>query len=369
MAARVVARSEAMVRHSGEDALFPWLAVAHAVLLVAIPSIPLIAVGLWWNANTIAHNFIHRPFYRSRWANRLFSIYLSLVLGIPQSYWRARHLLHHAGQLRRARVTFAVAIETCLVLALWTTLAVLAPRFLMTVYAPGYILGLVLCGLQGHYEHAGGATSHYGWLYNMLFFNDGYHVEHHRRPSAHWTDLPAHAQDAARCSRWPPVLRWMDAPRPLSLEGLERLVLRSCLLQRFVLNRHERAFRILLPRIAGIHRVTIVGGGLFPRTALILRKLLPDAAITVVDASADNLEVARKTLDSRVDLVHAAFDTLQTANADLVVVPLDYSGDRGDFYRRPPARAVIVHDWIWAVRPDGVRVSWLLLKRLNLVAR
>ena len=31
--------------------------------------------------------------------------------------------------------------------------------------------------------------------------------------------------------------------------------------------------------------------------------------------------------------------------------------------------AVLVHDWIWARRGRGVVVSWLLLKRLNLVAR
>jgi hypothetical protein len=55
---------------------------------------------------------------------------------------------------------------------------------------PGYLAGLGLCLLQGHFEHAGGTTSHYGWLYNRLFFNDGYHVEHHRRPGIHWTQLP-----------------------------------------------------------------------------------------------------------------------------------------------------------------------------------
>ncbi len=32
----------------------------------AVPSVPLVAVALWWNANTIAHNFIHTPFFRSR---------------------------------------------------------------------------------------------------------------------------------------------------------------------------------------------------------------------------------------------------------------------------------------------------------------
>jgi len=54
---------------------------------------------------------------------------------------------------------------------------------------------------------------------------------------------------------------------------------------------------------------------------------------------------------------------------DLVVIPLSFIGNRDDVYRQPPARAALVHDWLWNVRGKGVRVSWLLLKRLNLVTR
>src|SRR5204862_3217114 len=123
-------------------------------------------------------------------------------------------------------------------------------------------------------------------LYNLLFFNDGYHVEHHAHPSEHWTRLPSHADPEARASRWPAVLRWLEA---FSLDTLERLVLRSHLLQRFVLARHERAFRILLAEKSEIRRVAIVGGGLFPRTLLVLQQLLPDTPLVVIDANADNL--------------------------------------------------------------------------------
>jgi hypothetical protein len=338
--------------------------VAHAGALVLFPSVPVVGIGLWWNANTIAHNFIHRPFFRSRWANRGFSIYLSVLLGIPQSFWRERHLLHHGGHSRRARVTAPILLEACCVLTLWVMLVLFAPRFMLTVYAPGYALGLLLCSLQGHYEHAHGTTSHYGWLYNALFFNDGYHVEHHRRPALHWSELPLEAGAPARASRWPAVLRWMDE---LTLEGLERVVLRSRRLQRIVLASHERAFRRLLPQIGDVRRITIVGGGLFPRTALILRALAPSAVITVIDASAPNLEVARRMIDDRVGFVHRAFDAADRSDADLLVIPLDFRGDRARLYRWPPARAVIIHDWIWAFAPNGVCVSWLLLKRLNLV--
>ena len=54
--------------------------------------------------------------------------------------------------------------------------------FFLTTYLPGYAGGLALCALHGHYEHAGGTTSHYGTLYNVLLFNDGFHVEHHAHP-------------------------------------------------------------------------------------------------------------------------------------------------------------------------------------------
>ena len=371
-----------MSDHAAHDAPFVLLAILHALILIAVPSIPTIAIGLWWDANTIAHNFIHRPFFRAKWANRTFSLFLSLVLGLPQSYWRARHLEHHRSRRRtgrtrevgeRLRAGGTVGIETAAVLALWVFLARLDPRFFLSVYVPGYVIGLGLCFLQGHYEHAGGATSHYGWLYNVLFFNDGYHVEHHRRPHAHWTDLRDDVRPDTRCSRWPAVLRWLDvgsgagARARQFLTFLERIVLRSPALQRFVLRVHERAFRQLLPDLGAVGRVTIVGGGLFPRTALILHRLLPGAAITVVDADAGHLEMARTRLDPHVQLVHARYDPSSAQPADLVVVPLSYRGDRDSLYHTPPAARVIVHDWIWARSRTGVRVSWVLLKRLNLV--
>ena len=55
-----------ILQFSSWDALFVVLAALYGVVLVAAPSIPLIAVGVWWTANTIAHNFIHRPFFAAR---------------------------------------------------------------------------------------------------------------------------------------------------------------------------------------------------------------------------------------------------------------------------------------------------------------
>src|SRR5271165_3178073 len=109
-----------ILRHSPWDVPFVVLAVAHGVVLLALPTLAVVAVGLWWNSNTIAHNFIHRPFFRWRVLNALFSLYQSVLLGIPQSIWRDRHLAHHAGSTCRLRPSWQLAAEVSLVLLLWS---------------------------------------------------------------------------------------------------------------------------------------------------------------------------------------------------------------------------------------------------------
>jgi hypothetical protein len=376
MAVTVLARStpgprgarigNGVLRHSPWDAVLIGLSCAHAALLLTVPSIPVVGIGLWWTANTAAHNFIHAPFFRSRRINHLYAAYLSALMGIPQSLWRDRHLRHHRGQHGAGRWTHEMTLEAAIVVTVWIVMAATAPRFFATVYLPGYALGLGLCFLQGHFEHARGTTSHYGRLYNWCFFNDGYHAEHHLRPGEHWTRLPRQPHVDGHVSRWPPVLRWLDV---FSLEALERVVMRVPVLQRFVVAAHERAFRALLARVPPVRRATIIGGGLFPRTALVLQKVLPDAALTIVDARAEHLELARRFLRGPIELRHQMFDPGTSEPADLVVIPLSFIGDRDRVYREPAAPVVLVHDWIWKARGGGVRVSWLLLKRLNLVTR
>ena len=336
----------------------------HGVVLLAEPCLAVVAIGVWWNSNTIAHNFIHRPFFRLRVFNVLFGFYQSVLLGIPQMIWRDRHLAHHAGVAWQLKPSPQLVAEVLLVAILWGTLAALHTTFFLTVYLPGYALGLGLCWLQGHYEHARGTTSHYGFVYNCLFFNDGYHVEHHARPGTHWLDLPGEPRTDARKSRWPAVLRWLDA---WSLEGLERCVLRSALLQRFVLKRHERAFRRLLPALPEAPRIAIVGGGLFPRTILVMSRLLPNATIVVIDCSKENIDVARSLAPAGVCFEHAFYEPALVQGFDVVVFPLAFTGDRRPIYHNPPAPLVFVHDWIWQRRGTTVIVSLLLLKRLNLV--
>lgn len=364
MAAPVLALS----RQARWAALPMAFALAHGVLLLTLPSIPVIAIGLWWNANTVSHQFIHRPFFRSRPLNSIFSGYLSLLLGFPQSFWRERHLAHHRSvEGRTERISVAKALRDIpVVVAGWVLMLATSPVFVFTVYLPGFVLGLGLCFLQGHFEHARGTTSHYGWLYNFLLFNDGYHVEHHLRPSASWQELPAYRNAQAAASRWPAVLRWLDS---INLCALERVVLRSPALQRFVLASHRRAFEILLAKMPAVQRVGIVGGGLFPRTALILRRLLPEAHLIVIDQSEENLATARRFLTNDVEFIRSRFDPVSECDVELVVIPLAFEGDRVSIYQARQTSFLLVHDWIWRRRGASAVVSWLLLKRLNLITR
>jgi threonine dehydrogenase-like Zn-dependent dehydrogenase len=164
------------------------------------------------------------------------------------------------------------------------------------------------------------------------------------------------------------VLRWFDDV-PVVLDLLERAVLRSRLLQQIVLRAHESAIARSLAGVPEFRRVVIIGGGLFPRTAIIMRRLWPHASITIVDRNAEHLKTAQALLGNSVVVIEHSCDASSQFDADLIVVPLAFVGDRDAFYESPPAPVVLVHDWIWRRRGEGTRVSWWLLKRVNVVRR
>jgi len=354
------------------DLLPVLLTGAHASVLVLAPTVATVACGLWWNANAVSHQHVHRRFFRRRWQDAAFSAWLSLLLGLPQRFWRRRHLAHHfphkAARRRRARLDRGLCFETALVAAAWTALAWCAPGFAATVYLPGFVLGLTLCALHGRYEHAGGTTSCYGRLWNLLFLNDGYHVEHHAQPSSHVGDLPRQRRAGTRTSRWPPVLRFLDAHW---LDRLEGLALHSALVRRVVLASHRDALRrVLGPRLAAgwaPRRVAIVGGGLFPRSAILVAELFPRATILLLDADAEHLTRAERFLPSAVERRCARFTPGERLDCDVAIVPLALRGDRARIYRQPPAPLCLVHDWAWRRGRSGAVVAWWLLKCINLV--
>ncbi|WP_309302889.1 fatty acid desaturase [Streptomyces sp. PT12] len=87
-------------------------------------------------------------------------------------------------------------------LALLGLLAVLSWQWLLICYLPAIAVAFTLVNVQNYYRHYGAhpesryanSVSHYGRLYNWLTFNDGYHQEHHLRPTTHWSQLPRVAE-------------------------------------------------------------------------------------------------------------------------------------------------------------------------------
>jgi len=265
-----------LFRVSPWDALPAMLAVVQLalvfVLFAAWPGLSwparigwLAAYGfsVGWNLNSIAHNFIHNPFFRSERANRLMSLVITLALLSPQTLYRYIHLKHHAGnadrpdaggatidplsiyqhghdgkpepvaayvflqffrdddpfelarrigakrprEARQARFEFWAIVAVYgglfaagLVTARWP--------FPLLMVAASY-LGQCVSNLCGYYEHLGGdpdrpiawGVSTYGRLYNWVFLYNGYHAEHHYRPRVHWTQMTRLHRDLAEDQR------------------------------------------------------------------------------------------------------------------------------------------------------------------------
>lgn len=392
---------------SNRDILVLAAAVLHGVLATAVlvvaagdrnlgpcaAAVIILCVAMNWGSNTVSHIHLHTPLFRDARANRAFSLYLSVLLGVPQGWWKLRHLAHHGLPAAQDRATRTAlhrqgACELATLLALLTGLVLAAPWVFAWVYAPAMLLGLGLCWIQGHQEHARSAAGVdlHAVMYNRLWFNDGFHAAHHRCPGAHWATLPDHAAPGDAVSRWPPTLRWLESLPALgngvaatAIDLLERLTTRLPAVRRHLLRTHGRAWARLLSQAgidpASIHTVTIVGGGLFPRTALILSRLLPRARLTIVEAVPAHVARARRFLAGTAAtfvegrLGEGLAGWRAAVSTDLLVLPLAFRGDRARFYRQPPSPLVVIHDWLWRARGTaGVAVSRTLLKRLNLVA-
>lgn len=106
---------------------------------------------------------------------------------------------HRARELRQVQLD-RLSSFLFLCLLVW-----LSWKWTVFCYLPALFIGLVLVNVQNYYRHYGAcpesryanSVSHYGRVYNFLTFNDGYHQEHHLRPSTHWSRLP----EAGRCYR------------------------------------------------------------------------------------------------------------------------------------------------------------------------
>jgi len=207
----------------------------------------LYAISISWNINGVSHNFIHCPYFTRRWMNRLFSLVESLAIGFSQTYYHAIHMRHHRGNNDRQdergdtvdwlsyyrygkngqpenvwAFTFLsyfrddpkatmqdikqyfpeeagwAKFEVVCYVAFIILGFVLSWKFMLFLIPFNY-LGNCLSSLNGFYEHFGGNTevpiawgvSCYGTLYNWIWFNNGYHAEHHYRPRTHWLQYPS----------------------------------------------------------------------------------------------------------------------------------------------------------------------------------
>lgn len=381
-------------------------AVGRAALALAL------GLAMNWCANTVSHIHLHRPLFRGPAANRLFSAYLSVLLAVPQRWWKVRHLHHHrlVDPDRPPRLGVEGITEIGLVIGALALLAALAPA-LLGVVLPALAVGFGLCALQGHAEHAraDAGVDYHGRIYNRLWFNDGFHAAHHRAPGADWRRLAADGRADDTVSRLPPALRWAERSPALAkrvgsqralpaadhrgrvrapfegarlnrtvaaaLDWLERVTQDIPVVRRHLLRAHAAAFAALLPPTERqrIRKVTVIGGALFPRTALALGPLLPQARFTIVDRAAAHVDGARRQiaaagLSERVAFEIGSFDGGQPQDCDLLVLPLAFRGDRAGLYRHPPAPLVAIHDWGWhaPAAARGARVP-LLPKRINLV--
>jgi hypothetical protein len=349
-----------------------WLllaTVAYIAVVFVFPNPFTIGIGIWWLLNTVSHNFIHQPFFKSRRANRFFAFFLSILTLIPHRLWSDKHLAHHAGRSWRFRFSRELACQSVLLALLWSAILISNYRFVFTSVGPGFLLAMALCWLQGYFEHATGTTSHYSKLYNRVFFNDGFHIEHHEHPALHWTALPGIRQNF-RSSKWPAVLRWCDW---LNLNGLETVVTRFPFLQRGMTVTHEKAVRKLVEDRRPPKHVVIIGGGLFPRTALVVHAIWPAAAVTIIDSNPRHLAMCRRWLRGDEILVCKRVSSDSLPEADMVFVPLAFDQDKGAIYECSEQQCVVLHDWVWNTRADRVARSTIpsifLFKRLNLLAR
>ncbi|MDE2488074.1 MAG: fatty acid desaturase [Alphaproteobacteria bacterium] len=260
-------KSGRIFRYSAWDAMPAFLVYAHLAALIAFfvawPELSwpvrfagafAYAFAIGWNQDSVAHNFIHNPFFVSPLANRITEFALTLENGTPQTMYRYVHMRHHAGnsdrpdrmgetrdpisiyrhgadgkaepmlpyvlmgfwrddgpftvarliRARRPAEARRALQEFWVMVAVYAVLLAIRWEFILFL-APFYYLGQSLSFLIAYYEHLGAepdeplatGVSTYEPVYNILFLNNGYHAEHHYRPKQHWTEMAALRREVA----------------------------------------------------------------------------------------------------------------------------------------------------------------------------
>ena len=254
-----------LLAHSAWDVFPVLMGCAHLAfqlgLLFAFPYLSwwaLIPLGLFyayciaWNIESVAHNFSHHDYFKSKALNRAFSLIESLAIGYSQQVYKAIHRRHHIGNsdlpgpdgrtrdlvsiyqhgtdgrpepvwryvlfghfrgtgkelfAEMERVSGKSDVRWAkfedAMHYIWFAAGFVVNWKFMLYFLPFYYLGHVLSMMAGYYEHyeakpdvpMAWGVSTYGKLYNLFWMNNGYHAEHHYRPRIHWTQMKKlHAQ-------------------------------------------------------------------------------------------------------------------------------------------------------------------------------
>ncbi len=221
----------------------------------------------YYNPIVITHNFLHTPFFKSKFLNQAFSVYNSALLSLPQSLYRYHHLNHHRYNNTKAdpsstllygkdgkqehwipycalglfrdgtqvahrqilaagegKLYIAQYISTFVMLIIY---CLISWKWFLIIYLPLFFFGFFLAHLENYFEHYNAtdfenrfsnSVSFYNKFYNLLMFNEGYHQEHHISPQEHWTKRPDTyekyknelLQSKAYVAKNPPLLGFLD---------------------------------------------------------------------------------------------------------------------------------------------------------------
>src|SRR5262245_27933212 len=199
----------------------------------------------YYNPIVVTHNFLHTPFFPSKWLNRAFPVLNSANLLLPQVLYKYHHLIHHQyandpirngttldpsstyrygrngeqeGYFKYSALglfrdgtsnAYREAIKHGQRAQFWMECAAIVVtavvwiaidwQWLVLAFAPTFYCGWFLALLENYYEHhratdpdsrLADSVSYYGRWYNLMMFNEGYHQEHHLKPHLHWTKRP-----------------------------------------------------------------------------------------------------------------------------------------------------------------------------------
>jgi len=197
------------------------------------------------NYQCTAHNFLHNPFFTSNLTNRVFSVMNTISLGSSQTMYKYYHYNHHRydndiptvyGETKDRTSTYRwsknigeeeslwtyallgivraelplmwedakkkgellqVRIEQIALISWIISLFIINWRYGLFYIAIWYV-GQTLAIVENYLEHhqapntnkLNNSVSAYAGWYNWIWFNNGYHQEHHYRPQTHWTEIP-----------------------------------------------------------------------------------------------------------------------------------------------------------------------------------